>query len=311
MRDTLLQYVFKLSVETPAASPDTSYIRNILFLAKPLAEDTPAEIKRCVSEAEIAALTNNQEAAQILKGGKSYIYVLPSATLDIADILAASPYKFFTVMAGSEFTEDEYSAKDFGGFEGVSCRVFTDQEKAKAFAAKTNQCGFFTTAETGAKNAAFAFGSLLSAPQWDNRQFIDMPLSGGVNTLGAADSLFDDRVSFVLSSQEYGNVLAFFTAGKQAIIAPYITEEIRTRQQGRALGWIRQNKPQYTLTDAKLLERYLQQQLEEDYVDTGLIESAKVTVELTADNFIATGNISISEPKALWRLQGTLTQEAN
>lgn len=311
MRDTLLQYVFKLSVETPAASPDTSYIRNILFLAKPLAEDTPAEIKRCGSEAEISALTNNQEAVQILKGGKSYIYVLPTGTLDIADIVADSTYRFFTIMAGSEFTDTDWADKDFGDFNGVSCRVFTDQEKAKAFAAKTNQCGFFTAAEVGAKNAAFAFGSLLSAPKWDNRQFIDMPFPGGVNALGAADSLFDDRVSFVLSSQEYGDCLAFFVCGKQAIIAPYITEEIRTRQQGRALGWIKQNKPQYTLTEAKLLERFLQQQLEEDYVDTGLIESAKVTVELTADNFIATGNITIAEPKALWRLQGNLIQEAN
>ena len=30
MRDTLLQYVFKINVHTPSASPDTSYIRNIL-----------------------------------------------------------------------------------------------------------------------------------------------------------------------------------------------------------------------------------------------------------------------------------------
>lgn len=311
MRDTLLQYVFKLSVETPAASPDTSYIRNILAVVKPLSESTPAESKRCIGEADISTLTKNREAEQIIKGGKSYIYVLPTHTLDIADILKASSYRFFTVLVGSEFTDEEYAAKDFGDFDGVTVRAFTSPEAAKAYGAKTNQCGFFTTSETGAKNAAFAFGSLLSAPQWDNRQFINMPFGGGVNAVGAADSLFDDRVSFVLSSPEYGDCLAFFVCGKQAIIAPYITEEIRTRQQGRALGWIKQNKPQYTLTEAKLLERYLQQQLEEDYVDTGIVESAKVTVELTADNFIATGNLTIAEPKALWRLQGNLIQEAN
>lgn len=311
MRDTLLQYVFKLSVQTPIANPDTSYLHNVLVLVKPLSENTEAVITKCVSEADIAAITNNQEAAQFLKGGKSYIYVLPTATLDIDSILAASEVNFFTMFVGSEFSDADYSAKDFGTFDGVICRSFTDQTKAKNFSAVKNQCGFFVAAENGAKNAAYAFGSFLSAPQWDNRQFIDMPLSDGITVLGDADSLFDDRVSFVLTSQQYGNVLAFFVAGKQAIIAPYITEEIRTRQQGRALAWIRDNKPEYTITNAKLLQRYLQEQLDEDYVDTGLVENAEVTVELTADNFIATGNITIAEPKALWRLQGTLKQEAN
>lgn len=311
MRDTLLQYVFKINVHTPSASPDTSYIRNILAVVKPLSEDTPAQITRCISEAEISALTNNQEAAQMIKGGKSYVYVLPTQTLDIADILDKADYRFFTIFAGSEFDDEDWAGKNFGSFDGVLARAFSDREQAKEFSAVKNQCGFFANKDNGGKNAAFAFGALLGGAKWSNCQYIDMPLSDGVKDIGTAESLFEDRVSFVLTSPEYANCLAFFAAGKQAITAPYITEEIRTRQQGKALNWIRTNNPDYTLVNAKLLEKCLQKELDDNYVNTKLVESAKISVVLSGDNFLATGNIAIAEPKALWRLQGNLSQEAN
>ena len=46
-------------------------------------------------------------------------------------------------------------------------------------------------------------------------------------------------------------------------------------------------------------------------MNPGLVASAKIRVVLSGDNVLATGNIAIAEPKALWRLQGNLTQEAN
>lgn len=65
MRDTLLQYVFKLSVETPAASPDTSYIRNILAVVKPLSA-------RSLRPKRIILLSRNSPLCPlILYSGKS------------------------------------------------------------------------------------------------------------------------------------------------------------------------------------------------------------------------------------------------
>lgn len=197
---------------------------------------------------------------------------------------------------------------DVGTFDGMVGFSSTDKDVLKTFGTATNRCPFFTNATNKAKNMFFAFGKLLSnLTNWTNQQYITMPFNDNVEVLGDANSLFDDRISFVINDAEYGNRLAFFVAGGQAIVAPYITKNLRVDLQSRSVQWIAANQPQYTKTNAALLEQRLQEDvINVKYIQTNLIEAGVIEVELINDNFVASGYINMSEPKALWRIFGEL-----
>lgn len=200
---------------------------------------------------------------------------------------------------------DGLSVGDFDGVVGYST---IDADFAADFATTENRCAFFTSVSNGGKNMFYAFGKLLSnLVTWASQQYISMPVDDGVSLLGDATSLFDDRVSFVLNDDEFGNRLGFFVAGGKAIVSPYIGKNIRLDLQSRTVQWIADNQPQYTKTNAALLELRLQEDvLNVGYIDTKQIDAGTVEVSLLEDNFVATGEINIAEPKALWRVFGEM-----
>lgn len=195
-----------------------------------------------------------------------------------------------------------------GTFDGVVGFSSANAAVCQSFGVESQRCAFFCDASNGADNMCFAFGSLLSnLTSWTNQQYIPMPFNDGVDTLGEANSLFDDRVSFVLNDTEFGNRLALFVAGGKAIVAPYIGKNLRLDLQSRSLSWIAANQPQYTLTEAALLEARLQEDIiEQRYIQTKWIAAGVVEVKLLQDNFVASGYIDISEPTALWRIFGEM-----
>src|SRR5690606_31122713 len=130
----------------------------------------------------------------------------------------------------------------------------------------------------------------------------------GVDELGEANALFDDKVSFVIHDDEFGNRLALFAVQGKAIVAPYILKNLRIDLQSRALQWISQNMPQYTLKEASLLETRLQEDVIQSYIDRAWIESGTVIISLVQSNFVANGAISVPQPKALWRVLGQMTE---
>ncbi len=197
---------------------------------------------------------------------------------------------------------------DVGTFDGVVGYATIDADFAAAFAATENRCGFFMDVTNGAKNMFYAFGKMLSnLSNWTNQQYVTMPVDDGIDTLGEANSLFDDRVSFVLHDTEFGNRLAFFVAGGKAIAAPYIGKNLRLDLQSRTLSWIAANQPSYTKTNAALLEARLQDDvINADYIETKWIEAGTISVELVEENFVASGFVDISEPKAFWRMFGEM-----
>lgn len=201
------------------------------------------------------------------------------------------------------------AAMDIGAFEGVVGIAAEDRDVAEDYAVMEKHAAFFTISANGAKNAAYAFGKLLANPsQWRNQQYIAMPANDGVTALGDALSLFDDRISFVLNDDEYSNRLAFFGAGGKAIVAPYISKNLRVDLQGAALQWIAANQPQYTKAWATLLETRLQEDVINSYIARGWIEAGVISVDIVNDNFVATGEINIAEPKALWRVENEMLQ---
>lgn len=77
--------------------------------------------------------------------------------------------------------------------------------------------------------------------------------------------------------------------------------------QSAALTYISGNQPAYTKVQAALLEDELQKVLNE-YIADQEIETGTVDVLLEEDNFVASSNINISEPKAMWRVFGEIRQ---
>lgn len=197
-----------------------------------------------------------------------------------------------------------------GSFEGVTgVSIVADDTLAGAQAAISRRAAFKSSSEQRCLNMCFAFGKLLSnLSNWLNQQYISMPESDDIGSLGTANSLFDDRVSFVLDDDQYGTRLALFAAGGKAIVAPYIIKNLEIDMQGRALQWISQNQPQYTIKEAALLENRLQQDVIQEFIDRGWIESGTIAISLLEDNFVGSAEISVPEPTALWRVYAELTQ---
>lgn len=197
---------------------------------------------------------------------------------------------------------------DLGNFKGVVGVSETDDAFLTVQAAITNRVAFHTTSGNKAKNMCYAFGKLLSnALNWLNQQYVQMPVADDVATVGAANTLFDDKVSFVISDTEFGNRLALFAAGAKAIVSPYIKRNLELDFQSAALSYISGNQPAYTKKQAALLEDELFKVIQ-SYIDRQWIEAGVVSVTLVEDNFVASGNINIAEPKALWRIFGEMRQ---
>lgn len=196
-----------------------------------------------------------------------------------------------------------------GTFDGVIGVQSTDDAFLGVQAVIANRAAFHTTSGNKAKNMFYAFGKLLSnALAWRNQQYVTMPVADDVDTLGEANTLFDDKISFVLSDDEYGNRLALFAAGSKAITAPYIKRNLELDLQSAALSYVSGNQPEYTKKHAALIEDELQKVIQVNYIDEGYIEAGTVEVTLEEDNFVASGNFNISEPKALWRIFGEMRQ---
>lgn len=201
------------------------------------------------------------------------------------------------------------AAADFGAFKGVVGVALQDTTVLAAQAVIGNRCAFKASITNKAKNMFFAFGKVLSnTASWRNQQYIEMPFSDEIDSLGDANSLFDSKISFVLDDDEFGKRLALLAAGGRAIVAPYILENIRIDMKSGALQWISANQPQFTLKNAVLLETRLQEDVINSYVSRGLIIGGKIEISLVQQNFVANGDIDIPQPTALWRVTNEMVE---
>lgn len=195
-----------------------------------------------------------------------------------------------------------------GAFTGVIGVSSTDDSFLADQAAIENRAAFHTTSGNKAKNMFYAFGKLLSnSLSWLNQQYITMPFADDIDTLGEANSMFDDKISFVMDDAEFGKRLGLFCAGGKAIVAPYIERNLEIDIQSEALSYVSGNMPAYTKTQAALLEDELQKVIDL-YISRQLISDGVIEVKLEQDNFVASGYINIAEPKALWRIFGEIRQ---
>lgn len=442
MAKILLDYFFKIITINPTPAASTAFLKQACVVVSPKggyggALGVPV---MCTTNAQIAAVTDNLEAQQLLNAGLSRVYIMPVDDLYLADFLEAAANQFFTLLISSDFpdadvevtaatgiiTVSDYadlisgtddgltvggvlftaqtgaavlgeatfqattsnaitatsiaaqinahptakllvhavavgaavtltSLKDnpwegndttltytdndtnvgiilsglsggklmggsglfVGVFKGVIGVSSTDTDFAAAQAAMANRSAFFTNVTNKAKNMMFAFGKLLSNPtDWKNQQYVDMPFDDGVNILGNAEALFDEKISFVIMDEEFSTKLSLFAAGGKAIVAPYILRNLEIDLQSKGLQYVSTNQPAYSLTQAALLEDELQKVIDGDglengnpgYVGRGWLTSGTVSITLEQDNFVASGRISVPTPRSLWRINGVITQ---
>jgi hypothetical protein len=305
----LLDYFFPITAISPTPQASTAYLKQVLVVVKPLDEEVITdEVTLCTSALQIAELTANTESTQLFNAGMSRVYVLPVNDLDLSNILVDYGSDFFTILISSDFNDTEVEDLNVGTFKGVIGVSSDDNTFLGTQSVIENRAAFHTTTGNKAKNMFFAFGKLLSnALNWTNQQYITMPFADDVATLGDANTLFDDKISFVISDTEFGKRLGLFAAGSKAIVAPYITRNLEIDLQSRALSYISGNQPGYTKTQAALLEDELQKVVA-GYIDRQWIDAGVVEIKLEQENFVASGYINISEPKALWRIFGEIRQ---
>lgn len=442
MAKILLDYFFKILTINPTPAASTAFLKQICVVVKPkvgFAGDLGVPVL-CTTNAQIAAITDNTEAQQVLNAGLSRVYILPADDLYLPDFMQAAQNLFFTLLISSDFgdaditvtaatgviTVSDYAdlvsgtddvvtvggvaftaqtgavtpgegtfqaaasnsataeslatqinahptAKELvfasvvgavvtltaladnqwdgndvtltytdndtnvgivlsglsagklsggaglavGVFDGVIGMSSTNTVFCAAQAAKENHVCFFTNVTNKAKNMMFAFGKLLSNPtDWKNQQYITMPFDDGVAILGNAESLFDDKVSFVISDDEFSTRLALFATGGKAIVAPYILRNLEIDLQSKGLQYVSANQPAYDLVQASLLEDELQKVIDGDgieggnpgYVGRGWLTDGVVNITLEQDDFVASGRINVPRPRAMWRINGTITQ---
>lgn len=306
MKDVLLEYVMKVDAYAPTPSASTAYIRKVLCVVKPLPEGATGKITECTTKAEVQALTT-ANCHVLLEAGLPSVYVLPMNDLNIADIVEADNKKFFTILVDRAFTNEDLNGFDAGDFAGVVGWTVENREQAKNWGYGNSNVGFYDLDVNGSQNMYYAFGKLLSANNWKNQQYIEMPFGSGISSINQAELMFEDSISFVLTSEEYKNRLALFASNRRAIVAPYVYEELTLKLQSKALQYISLNQPNYTEAEASLLEDALQGVVD-GYVEQGILTHGKVVVSLTDEQFVAQASINIPEPKALWRIRATMKQ---
>lgn len=305
------------------STPDTITVANIVFTAQSAAVTLGTTTFR-------AATSNNATAISLA----AQINAHATTSLLVTAVATGAAVLITSIEAGSSGNNIAVSYADNGGggnigavlsglvdgklsggdgeflgtWAGVVGISSDDVTFLKAQALMTNRTGFFANSTNKAKNMFFAFGKLLSGRDWINQQYIEMPFNDGTDTLAEAEDLYSGKVSFVLSSPEYGNRLALFANDAKAIVAPYIFEYFNLSLQGWGVQYIALNQPKYTLREASLLQDFLEEKSEQRFIATEIVESITIKITLVEDNFIANGDIVISEPKALWRVNAVIQQ---
>lgn len=310
MSNILLDYVFKIASITPTPQASTASLKQVLAIVKPKVGATKDVPTLCVSKVAVDDFsTTNAEVDELFNAGMGRVWVMASDDLtgvgdDIEDFLS----EFFTILITSDFSDAEVDAANFGAFAGVVAVASTDDTKNATRAVVENRTAMHSAVTHKAKNLFYAFGKMLSnSLGWRNQQYITMPYADDVDTLGEAEALFDDRISFVMSDSQYGQRLALLAAGGEAIVAPYIKRNLQIDLQSAALSYISGNQPAYTRVQAALLEDELDKVVQL-YIDRGWIEDGAVEVKLENDDFVASGYINIAKPKAMWRIFGEMRQ---
>ncbi|MDR0676934.1 MAG: hypothetical protein LBF97_07870 [Elusimicrobiota bacterium] len=311
MSDILLDYVFEVDIIEPLPSADVTILRSVAVVVKAKEGITDTFVS-IANSGQISNYTNNTDIVQLFNAGMSKVYLVLWDGDDVSDlvgILDSAKDKFLTLLVSSDYGEANYGNiyEAIKSYNFVLGKSFISEANAKIYAMKTRHSGFLTIESNKDANMFYSFGKLLSALEWNNQQYIECPNNDLITDLNVAKNYRDDRLSFVLTSATYQNRLAFFVAGGQAIAGPYIIENLKIDLQASALKYITTNRPDYTITQAVLLQDEVQKVID-GYIEQGLLSGGSVQIKLVNENFVANGKVSVPRPMALWGVKVELEQ---
>jgi hypothetical protein len=238
-------------------------------------------------------------------GLSSVTLVMVETAADLPVALVDQESNFYTLACSSAIPADEFF-DNTDTWQAVSGLVHNVQIEAEVFAIREKTCAFmYDNPTTNAYNMLLAFGSLLSAAAWRNQQYIPSTKSvGSIIALGAAESLFADRISFFMSDNESGNRLGFFVAGGKSITTPYIDKQFLLEVQFEQTNHLTVNQPFNVAVERSELER-IGDNLIEEYLEAGYFDPDGVNDMVITEGvevFTVNGNVTTSPSIALWRV---------
>lgn len=302
MANLLLDYAIPFSQVTALPPPSFGFLHRIAVIVPMDEAGAEADIITVTDRAELEALTQyHAELAGFFVGGGAIMYLIRiSAPEDLQPLIDGKESEFYTLFA---HVSTHGILPPSVVWTGVRA-THSDSPAVMALAGNEKTCVFADDADNSAYNALLAFGSLLSGAAWRNQQYISTTSSQGVvTTLGEAELLFDDRVSFYLADEEYGNRLALFAAGGQSITTPYISKELEMTVQFQMTNAITAAQPFNTLVQRKNLERIGMKVIGE-YMAMGYLDPEMpqtLTVSDSQEAFVVYGKLITSPAVALWR----------
>lgn len=301
MANLLLDYAIPFSQVTSLPPPSFGFLRRIGVIV-PMDGAAPADIVLVTDSAELEELTQyHAELAGFFVGGGTQLYLIRiSAPEDLGPLVEGKESEFYTLFAHHAAHALVTTPITWTGVRAT----YADDPAILALAGNEKTCVFADDVNHSAYNPLLAFGALLSSAAWRNQQYISTTSSQGVvDTLGMAEQMFDERVSFYLADEEYGNRLALFAAGGQSITTPYISKELEMTIQYRMTNALTVAQPFNTLVQRKNLERVGMKVISEymamGYLDPDLPQTLTITDSQEA--FEVYGKLITSPAVALWR----------
>lgn len=305
MANILLDYAVPFSQVESLPPPSMGFLHRIGVIVPTEATMTESQITLVTDPTELAALTaHSEELKGFFDGGGSQMYVINLLAMeDLEPLLEGKESDFYTLYAHTSALGLLPSALTWTGVKSTSQELETGNF---ALAATDKTCIFASAGDMANYNPLYAFGKLMSSASWRNQQYISTSVSdGAIDTLGAANTLFDERVSFFIEDSEHGNRLGFFVAGGQSITTPYISKEVEMNMQYAMTNFITVNQPFNTSISRADLERVGNKLLLE-YVERGYLDADKVNKIVVTDSpeaFVVSGNLTTSPAVALWRVR--------
>lgn len=313
MSQVLLNFAIPFNEIIGTGDVDRGYLTRAAIVTTPNGGGASGTITECVDMTAVSAITDNTNAKGFFDGGLNRVYVINVDTLaELQDILDANENLFFTLHLSSDFTDAQILAENIN-FDGVISAEFETQADAKTFAA--SHCAGLSTQETKGEGVCYALGSLLSANGWSDQQYIKYGGSSSIETvssIGAAESLFDDRITFWINDEKEGVHLSFFGNGGEAITQRYIAEDLKISLQSQALSYISRNQPMNTLLMRVAVQNELNAVIG-DYEDLQYLDPEKdntITVTKSLDKFFVNAALTVNYSEPVWRMAVTATKGA-
>ena len=309
MSNVVLDYAVAFNQVSALSAPSYGFLRQVGVVIPVEGTGTAGDITEITTPADLEEMapTYGDEIMGLFDGGlNSITLIVVDQIEDLTDLIDGLETQFYTLANTSAFETSDFLSYS-SNWGAVRCFSDVDKQTCVDNAKTANVCAFF---ENGTpKNAYkmfFAFGTFLSATLWRNQQYIPSTSdSGAVKTVGDAEALYDDRVSFFLTGDSSGTRLGFFCVGGLSMTTPYVSKELELSMQFKMTNYLTVNQPFNVELSRASLARIGNKQVKV-YLDAGLLdpdETNTISITKSVEVFEVNGALTTAPAIALWRVK--------